>query len=557
MPFKSKAQQRFMFAEHPEMAKEWADKTPDIKALPQHVKKMADGGMVQDEPGIQDATVSDGATLAALASLAGAIPELAGAAPEMLGSEAGEISLGGKAPEMEGMPAKIQVFSKGVMGKGTPNETTIWGVKGDPKDLLKEFGDEAPGSVPEHILKAKGLLPDTSIDATSQEAPNSFAKGGEVMDKTKTNSMSDIGTLAGLRDLLAKAHAGEDIHEAPKMNPEDENKEGSFLGDFSAHASTDSAGAQGYAFGGETNPKKETISAMENNPSAGFADGGDVLDTSNIMQSAVAPSAAPIDTENGGSGRVPFLSPQSQTNIALTGSDTVDPAFIQKLQAGQQRPPAPTVPNPVGQTLQTAQNIPSTNPGIYQGITADDRNALLQKLLAQKSSGANLAASGLAGLGDAISNSFGKGGQNTQGALREAQNQNINTRIGAMDTQRQQRMQDLQANLAQQENDPSSAYSQGMRSFYSQLTGKTFPSGISASMMKQAFPDYAKIFDSQLTAATAQRGQTLGAQEKLATKGPFQRLVDNIFGNKAEETLSNETGVSTPAQGNGGWSVVK
>ncbi len=39
MPFVSKAQQRFMFARHPKMAKEWADKTPDIKGLPEHVKK--------------------------------------------------------------------------------------------------------------------------------------------------------------------------------------------------------------------------------------------------------------------------------------------------------------------------------------------------------------------------------------------------------------------------------------------------------------------------------------------------------------------------------------
>lgn len=37
MPFKSKSQARFMFAEHPEMAKEWASKTPDIKKLPEHV----------------------------------------------------------------------------------------------------------------------------------------------------------------------------------------------------------------------------------------------------------------------------------------------------------------------------------------------------------------------------------------------------------------------------------------------------------------------------------------------------------------------------------------
>ena len=38
MPFKSLAQARLMFAKHPEMAKEWAAKTPDIKALPKKVK---------------------------------------------------------------------------------------------------------------------------------------------------------------------------------------------------------------------------------------------------------------------------------------------------------------------------------------------------------------------------------------------------------------------------------------------------------------------------------------------------------------------------------------
>ena len=35
MPFKSKSQARFMFSKHPEMAKEWAAKTPSIKDLPE------------------------------------------------------------------------------------------------------------------------------------------------------------------------------------------------------------------------------------------------------------------------------------------------------------------------------------------------------------------------------------------------------------------------------------------------------------------------------------------------------------------------------------------
>lgn len=37
MPFKSKAQAGFMFANKPQIAKEWASKTPSIKSLPQHV----------------------------------------------------------------------------------------------------------------------------------------------------------------------------------------------------------------------------------------------------------------------------------------------------------------------------------------------------------------------------------------------------------------------------------------------------------------------------------------------------------------------------------------
>ena len=39
MPFKSKAQMRYMFAKHPKIAKEWADKTRNIKSLPQYKKK--------------------------------------------------------------------------------------------------------------------------------------------------------------------------------------------------------------------------------------------------------------------------------------------------------------------------------------------------------------------------------------------------------------------------------------------------------------------------------------------------------------------------------------
>ena len=39
MPFRSKAQARWMFAEKPEMAREWAGKTGSLKRLPERVSR--------------------------------------------------------------------------------------------------------------------------------------------------------------------------------------------------------------------------------------------------------------------------------------------------------------------------------------------------------------------------------------------------------------------------------------------------------------------------------------------------------------------------------------
>lgn len=39
MPFKSKKQQKWMFTNKPEMAKEWAEETKDFSKLPEKVKK--------------------------------------------------------------------------------------------------------------------------------------------------------------------------------------------------------------------------------------------------------------------------------------------------------------------------------------------------------------------------------------------------------------------------------------------------------------------------------------------------------------------------------------
>ena len=47
MPFKSKAQAKWMFANKPEMAKEWASKTKSIKALPSRLGSKNSSGTVK------------------------------------------------------------------------------------------------------------------------------------------------------------------------------------------------------------------------------------------------------------------------------------------------------------------------------------------------------------------------------------------------------------------------------------------------------------------------------------------------------------------------------
>lgn len=49
MPFESEAQRRFMYSQHPKLAKEFEAATPDNADLPEHKKKMAEGGEVEVE----------------------------------------------------------------------------------------------------------------------------------------------------------------------------------------------------------------------------------------------------------------------------------------------------------------------------------------------------------------------------------------------------------------------------------------------------------------------------------------------------------------------------
>jgi hypothetical protein len=160
-------------------------------AHPNGGKNMADGGVTAgspaDEPGVQDASVSDFLAPYLLGPVAGDTAEGLPSALKGLG-ETGEITLGRAAPKMEeaaeaALP-KVEAFIKGVQKSPNGNEVKIWGVRGDPDEIAKLGYGSDPGSVPEHILRAKGVLPEQVN--IPQNAPNTYSDGG-IVDKLKSD----------------------------------------------------------------------------------------------------------------------------------------------------------------------------------------------------------------------------------------------------------------------------------------------------------------------------------------------------------------------------------
>lgn len=586
MPFKSQAQRRFMFAKHPKMAEEFAAATPKNAPLPEHVaKKMADGGEVQNpdmgasiDPNFNpnDSSIRNEQgletppeVLAALAAIIGmpggqrAVAEagdaLGGGSTDTLAARLAKSNLdqtswerqmanqpgfkldfsntarnagrgmpgnlGQNAPEMEGVAGQvgeswsdIRPFIKGQMGKGTPNEMTIWGVKGNPESIAKLGYGPNPGSIPESVLKAKGILPNVM-----QTAPQGYmyAHGGEVKPMEKRGMKEEVGN---------------------------------------------------YAFGGETNPKHETLSAMENNPTAGFADGGDV--SAVLAQLAQMPTSPSSFDVSGGVSTTPAvnLPPQIGGPSLAMPSAANNYSFLQPSQSPTPAPtpampptppPTPTpIPQPqtpsIGQVSQQLNSTPPTDYNFYKDISAEDRAKLYQQLTERQKSPGSMIASGLGGLGDAIARSYG--GQNTNYqkdimANQEAQKQGA---VGAMDTQRQQKMQDLQGQMAMQKADPKSPVSQGYRQMFKQITGKQPGSNMSAAMIESTFPEYAKIIDAQLTAGASRMGHEVEAAKNIEGAGMFQGL-RNLF-NPAEaqaQTRLEELAGSKPPAGpsQAGWGM--
>ena len=94
----------------------------------------------------------------------------------------------------ESAAPKVQPFIKGIQKSPNGNEIKIWGVRGDPDEIAKLGYGTDPGSVPEHILRGKGLLPEQVN--VPQNAPNAYADGGLIEkikgDKSEAQKADDI-----------------------------------------------------------------------------------------------------------------------------------------------------------------------------------------------------------------------------------------------------------------------------------------------------------------------------------------------------------------------------
>lgn len=140
---------------------------------------------------------------------------------------------------------------------------------------------------------------------------------------------------------------------------------------------------------------------------------------------------------------------------------------------------------PLSATAATMNQTPDTNYDFYKDVGSDQRAALYQQLLDKQNSGGNLMAQAAGGIGDAISNSFGGQHNNFQNEAAGIAAKNTENRIGQVDTQRAQKLQDMQGNQEMMMNDPKGPFAEGMRAIL-KSQGVPIPSGMSAAIMLKA-----------------------------------------------------------------------
>lgn len=159
------------------------------------------------------------------------------------------------------------------------------------------------------------------------------------------------------------------------------------------------------------------------------------------------------------------------------GGQVEDELAMNPLLQGQ-----PPVAPPLNEVAASLNQTPDTNYDFYKELDADQRKALYDQISQRQRGPGAMISQGLAGVGDAISNSYG-GQKNTfQKDVMANQKAQGDAELGAFDTQRSQRMGDASANTEMANNDPKSPLSKSMQEIL-RSKGIQVPSGMSAGML--------------------------------------------------------------------------
>jgi hypothetical protein len=528
MPYKSDAQRKFF---HTNTAKKAGitedevnefDKASKGKKLPEHVAKMANGGEAKPFNGLDDSTLQGLHDLLLKAQNGEDIHEAPKTDPSVEDEPKGTV--GTFEVHASTDPAGHMGYAEG----GEVKPSTMDGLK----SLIQHAIEGTMGVGTRDLNAAENVDP---VVTSSTDTAKGMARGGEIEDSADKEfhaAMKHYGAIAGIKTPGYADGGAVPPMQAPGMPVN----------------------------GGYSGAGSDNLSALLQMLKTG---GMDQLLPGSTTMNGMAQGIGQAVTDPGTAGIVNQATGANVQNPAPTPPPT-DPAFMSKLNAGTAMTPPTPVPqpagNPISQAMHNLNNTAPTPPDIYKGISAEDRANLMNQLLAQKSSPGMLAASGAAGLGDAISNSFGKGGQNAQGNLAAKANQNIEQRAGIIDTQRAQKMQDITAKMMVMKSDPSSSMSTIARQMYKQMTGKTAPSGVSAAQIESLNPLIEKQIETSAQKAIAGGEQAVNAGKALYGE-TWGDMVKELFGATGTETgaaaLEKASGATPAAPASNGWSVVK
>jgi hypothetical protein len=389
--------------------------------------------------------------------------------------------------------------------------------------LANEFEAATPegAKLPEHVAKMAdgGEVEGSSVAQMIDDLHNRYIR-----------SQGDNGNLKGLQDVASSSDTVKGYADGGDVQP------------------------QPFGVGGQSGDGQSNLDAlMSLIKSGGVAPAMPGMQGSltqnlatSIGQGVTAPGTAGVINNGLGTNLqdAPQAPPQPDPNVDQSFIDTMNNAQNGGMDVSggspvPQKPQGqPSADPSLSDTASALNKTPSTNYDFYGDVGSDKRAALYKQLLDQQRSPGNLAAQAVGGIGDAISNSFGGQHNNFQNEARDIAAKNTENRIGSVDTQRTQKMQDMNANIEMQMNDPNSRIAKSMQSTL-KSAGLNVPGGMPPSvMLKVAGPLGELAFKQAQIQETAQyhgsevanKKQGLAQQEwEYKTSHPILNAIGNAM----------------------------